>query len=195
MYSTDEYKKFKFKYGSYASWAIWDDNLSDPSIIDKNISHLHSKFVLLGLNISGPLDNKPWLNFHKGPSNVRKLKYACLDNILWGSYITDLFKDIPQKDSSELKKILTKDLIEENVNRFNEEMRAIKISENSTFIIFGNAASYYFNKYFRKGLKNSVIYHYHYSHYGVSDRGWVSSLWNKLKIHQDYDLTIKKIDN
>ena len=85
MYNLEEYKYFVSKYGSCASWAVWDHNdRSDPSIIGNNISQLHSRFVLLGLNISGLLEDTPWLNFHKGPSNVRKIKFACESNGLWG---------------------------------------------------------------------------------------------------------------
>lgn len=48
MYSLDEYEYLVSKYGSCASWAIWNQNdHSDPSIIANNISKLHSRFVLL----------------------------------------------------------------------------------------------------------------------------------------------------
>lgn len=188
MFSLDEYKYLVSKYGPYASWAIWNnDDHSDSSIIAKNIPQLHSRFVLLGLNISGPLENTPWLNFHKGPSNVRKIKFVCENTSLWGSYITDLFKGIPEKDSSKLKSMLTEEMIMENVDRFDEEMRDIKMSSDTIFIVFGNTAAFYFNNYFRRDYKNSAIYHYHYSHYGVSDKTWVESLWKKLNINQKFE--------
>jgi hypothetical protein len=62
-------------------------------------------------------------------------------------------------------------------------MRDIKINSGSTFIVFGNTAADYFNTYFKSHYKNPVIYHYHYSHYGVSDRQWVEMLWKKLNIN------------
>ena len=53
MYTLDKYNILKAKYGSVASWAIWNDkDLSDTSVIDKNYKELHSRYVLLGLNIS-----------------------------------------------------------------------------------------------------------------------------------------------
>lgn len=199
MFSDIEFNNLKKKYGSFASWAIWDyKNQSDTSIIDKNKSILHSKFVLLALNFS--LDTniiswRDWSNFHYGPSNVRKLKYACNNSFLKGSYMTDLFKNMVEKNSGKVGSLLNENIIKKNIEIFNEEMKNIKINKNSKFIIWGvpssNIASY-FNKYFRQNYSNPIIYHTHYSYYGISDREWVTSLWKKLNIIQDFDETIKK---
>jgi hypothetical protein len=65
MYSIDEYERLTLKYGPYASWAIWNhDSASDTAVIDQNFNQLHSKFILLGLNISRPLTKIFWSNFH-----------------------------------------------------------------------------------------------------------------------------------
>lgn len=196
MYSINEYKKLASKYGPYASWAIWDyKDQADSSVISKNFDQLHSKFVLLGLNISRPLANKPWSNFHAGPHNVRKLKYACNDNKLGGSYITDIFKGIVESQSTKFKNGLTDKIISGNVNLFNQEMGDIKINEDTKFIILGTPNSLLaqcFNHYFKQEYKNHVIYHYHYSYYGLTDRAWVGGLWDKLNINQNFDLTIEK---
>lgn len=98
VYSSEAYKNLIKKYASFASWAIWDDkNKGDTSIIEKNLNSLHSKFILLALNFSVELYKstwKNWSNFHFGLSNVRKLKFACNDNKIRGSYMTDLFKNM-----------------------------------------------------------------------------------------------------
>jgi hypothetical protein len=196
MYNNEEYNILASKYGSFASWAIWDyKNQSDASIIGENRGSLHSKFVLLALNFSQGLIKQTWGNFHYGPSNVRKIKFACDDNKLRGSYMTDLFKNMVEKNSAKVKNLLDEDLIKRNVDLFNQEMQDIKIDNDSTFVVWGVPSSelaLYFNKYFKQDYKNPIIYHTHYSYYGISDREWVTSLWGKLNIHQDYEVTVEK---
>ena len=196
MYNQNEYNNLISQYGAYASWAIWDHkDQKDPSIISQNIDHLHSRFILLGLSISRPLKEAPWSNFHHGPSNVRKLKYACNDTILRGSYITDIFKGIVEPASSKFSSAVTEKIIRENVNFFSQEMQDIRINDESQFIVFGAQNSLlarYFNKYFRHDRRNRIIYHYHYSYYGLSDEVWVESLWAKLGMDEDFDLVIRK---
>lgn len=171
------------KYGPYASWAIWNHkNASDTAVIDQNFNQLHSKFVLLGLNISRPLTNKPWVNFH-GNSHERKLKYACEDTILHGSYITDIFKSIDEPKSMKFEKLLTDKLINKNVNFFNQEMRDIKIDNDTQFIVLGNLTAKYFNKHFKQRYKNNIIFHLHYSCRGT-DKDWVNGFWRKLNINK-----------
>ena len=177
MYTQDEYNTLKTKYGAYSSWAIWDyQNESETSMIDENFTDLNANYVLLGLNISGSLRIEPWINFHGGKHD-RKLKYACNDTKLRGSYITDLFKDLPEAKSNRVKGQLTEEIIRENVKTFNQEMKDVKINSNSCFIVFGKQDSQIaqiFDKYFNQEHKNPVIYHYHYSYYGITDEACVS---------------------
>lgn len=195
MYSIEEYKKLTSKYGSYASWAIWDyENENDTSVINQNFNQLHSRYVFLGLNIASPLTEKSWINFHGGKHD-RKIKYACNDTKLRGSYLTDIFKGIVASRSTKFESILTDEIISKNVNLFNKEMRGIKINEVTQFIVFGPPNSLLakcFNKYFKQKYKNHVIYYYHYAYFTLTDKEWVNGLWKKLNINQNYDLTIKK---
>lgn len=190
-----EYKKIKEKYGFCSSWAIWDENEeSNTSVIDDNFSQLNSNHIFVALNISGPLAKKPWLNFHGGKHD-RKIKYACNDTILRGSYITDLFKEIEESKSGNLKKSLTEEVIKKNVDYFFQEMKDVGINLNSKFIIFGNKSSFIgqcFDKYFKRYFENEVVYYCHYSYYGISDKKWVEGLWRELKINADFDLIVKK---
>ena len=194
MYTSDKFARLTSKYGGYASWAIWDyQTQSDPSVINECSDELHSKFVLLALNISGTLNDQQWANFHYGPSNIRKLKYACNNTLLRGSYITDLFKGIPEKQSMMFKTLLTEKIIYENVDFFRKEMSDIGLDASSKFIVFGTPSSLiaqYFNQYFKGEFHNQVIYHYHYSYYGISDKEWVMGLWRKLGINQSFELTV-----
>ena len=195
MYNRDEYNSLTSKYGPYASWAIWNyEKESDPSVINQYFDQLHSKYVFLALNISYPLTNKPWSNFHGGRHD-RKLKYACNDNKLRGSYITDIFKGVAEPKSAKFKNILTDKIVSENVNLFNQEMGDIKITDDTKFIISVTQNSFIakcFNDYFKQKYKNHIIYHYHYSYYGLTDKAWVGGLWDKLNINQNFDLTIEK---
>jgi len=192
MYSKDEYKKLTLRYGSFASWAIWDyKNAYDTTIIDRNINDLHSKFILLGLNISRLLRQPIWSNFHDN-THARKLKYACNNTKIRGSYITDLFKDIPEPNAGNIDKVLTSRIINQNVILFNQEMEDIKINDKSTFIIFGNSVAKYFDKYFKKKYNNKAIFCQHYSYRMLKDKEWVMRFWEKININDNYDLTIKK---
>jgi len=195
MYNIDEYNTLASKYGSYASWAIWDyEKSTDTEIINRNFEQLHSKFVLLGLNISRPLTSKPWANFHDN-SHARKIKYACNDTLLRGSYITDLFKGVVEPQSAKFRNALTEKIISENVAFFNQEMRDIKMNDDTQFVVFGTPTSQIgqcFNSYFRQNNKNRIIYYYHYAYYTLTDKEWVMGFWKKLDIDQNFDITIQK---
>ncbi len=191
MYSLEEYENLKTKYGSYASWAIWDENdQKDTSVIDRYFDQLSPRYVFVGLNISAPLRDASWSNFHAGRHD-RKLKYACNDTVLRGSFLTDLFKGIPEAKSFRVNGMLTNDIIKENVSFFEQEMRDIKLKTESTLVILGGMASRYFDDYFKHLFNNEVIKYRHYSSYGT-DREWVEGLWNQLDIKQDFDPVIKR---
>lgn len=187
MYGLSEYNNLISKYGLYASWAIWNpEKPSDTAVIDKNIHQLHSTFVLLGLNVSRSLTNRPWSNFHDN-SHARKLRYACNNTKLRGSYITDLFKDIVEPKSNNLRSVLTEGVIEENILFFDQEMRDIQITDDTRFVIFGTPTSLLarcFNDYFKKRYKHQVTYYYHYSYFVLTDEQWVNGFWKVLGINQ-----------
>jgi len=195
MYSKIEYEMLVLKYGSCSSWAIWDHkNENDLSVIDKNFNQLNSQYIFLALNISGLLKNDAWKNFHGGKHD-RKLKYACNDTVLRGSYITDIFKGIPEVSSSRFEGLLTEEIINKNIDIFNQEMRDIKIGDSSKFVVLGvehSLVARCFQAYFRQSYKNSVIYYYHYSYYRLTDKEWVTGLWRKLNIDKNYSGVIKQ---
>lgn len=192
MYSTDEYNALVSKYGLLSSWAVWDYKIeSDLSIIDTNTNILNSKNVFLGLNISSSLKNIPWCNFHGGKHD-RKLKYACNDTILRGSYITDLFKDIPEVQSAKIEKHITPEIVAKNIGFFDQEMSDVKANSNSKFIVLGKKAEFYYKEYFDQKITNNVLYYPHYSSTRDTDKKWVLGLWKELGIHEDFDLIFNK---
>ena len=185
-----KYKEIKAKYSGYASWAVWDyKNAADTSIIENSIADLNSKQVFLALNISEPLKNKPWCNFHGGKHD-RKIKYASNNTKLRGSYITDLFKGIVEAKSNNFWSKLDQKLINDNVEFFKTEMIDLSITNKTRFILFGKENSTIanmFNKHFKPYFKNQVIYYYHYAYYGVTDKDWVEGLWSKLGIKANFE--------
>ena len=111
--------------------------------------------------------------------------------------MTDLFKNIVNSKSSDFYQFI-KDkpqLIQENVLKFEEEMRDIKISDATCFVILGTEKSItanFFRQYFQKYFANNkIIYHRHYSSRG-SDKEWVESIWESLNIASSFSEIIEK---
>ena len=199
MYSSEKFKELSEKYGQIASWAIWNySNPKDSRIIEKYIDQLNSRYVLIALNVSRDINKWPvWSNFHDN-THARKLKYACNDTELRGSYMTDLFKNVVKPRSTNIEKVLNKKKINENVDFFRQEMEDIGIDQNSQFIIFGvrgSTISRLYDQHFRKYFKNKVINSYHYSYFTKTDKEWVEKFWEETKINHDYDLILSKYKN
>lgn len=192
MYSDAEYNLLKGRYGSCASWAIWDkESLSNHKIIDTFIGDLHSRYVLIGLNKARDIDLYYWKNFHDY-THARKLAFACNDTILRGSYMTDLFKDLPEAIATNLDKSISKEKIEESVKYFIQEMQDLKVSSKTEFIIFGDIARKYYEHYFKKYFENSYKFARHYSDFRMSDVSWVAEFWEIMKIKGDAETIVMK---
>ena len=97
----------KKKYGRVASWAIWSASQSSDtsdismfegdSLVD-SIKIMNTRFVFVGLNISGPIDVcRPFGNFHGGKRDFM-LRDAIKDTVLEGAYMTDIIKLHPDKN-------------------------------------------------------------------------------------------------
>ena len=170
------------KYGTTSSWAIWNEhNMSDLSVIENSVLEWHAKFILIGLNTSKDIqDRPPWSNFHCGKHD-RKLMKACNRGFLRGSYLTDLFKDDNTTTGLELKtKIdLGQINIKEQVDRFSQEMNDVGVTTETKFVIFGNLANSLYKKHFLDYFDNVVIKARHYSDYSLSDEKWVKEFLGK----------------
>jgi len=181
-YSKSDFEYLTKKYGKYASWAIWNsEDEKDTKVIFTNKSLLNTKYVGVGLNISNPV--KTWGNF-RGGKHDRKLKQAFNESTIRGFYLTDIIKGVKDANSSNvLRKIRNNEInIREQMNFFIEEMCDIQITSKTTFIIFGNAAYYLFNKYLKEQFPyNKIIKHKHYSCRGT-DKDWVDSITKTLQL-------------
>jgi len=83
--------KLAKKYGMYSSWAVWNPaNPADARIIAANQNCLNASVVMIGLNVSRPIQT-PWQNFH-GADHARKLMFAFNDSPYRGAYMTDIIK-------------------------------------------------------------------------------------------------------
>ncbi len=180
------------KYAKTSSWAVWNNtNLSDVSFIEANKDILNSRLVGIGLNISGELSYN-WQNFHGGKHD-RKLAYALNESHFKGAYLTDLFKNINQKDSKILIDNIGANLsiINKHIDTFCEEMMDIGVNDKTIFLIFGVEKSYLgqiiSNLIKSKFQNNQFVYHYHYSYYKLTDKDWVEGLWKKIGISNNFE--------
>ena len=141
MISQENYDILKEKYGDASSWAVWNTdsepgrNIKDLSMFaSPDLTELNTGFVFVGLNRSGePKDGDagkkpdapgdPWFNFHAGRNDF-KLRYALRGTRYWGSYMTDVIKDLQETDSQKVKEIIKEhpERLEENLKVLREEL-------------------------------------------------------------------------
>ena len=166
----EDYLFVKRKYGGHASWALWADvgltpksNMEDLTIFDADTVHemLNPNNVLVGLNISGYILQKPFENFHGQGGGAFKIRYATKDTELWGAYLTDIIKDFPEKHSSNVMRYLRAhpELVERNIDSFKQELSDIG-STDPTIYAFGNDTFEILAKYVGSSLPVKKLTHY-----------------------------------
>lgn len=178
MISKDNYENLLNKYGDVASWTVWTrpdnrpkSNMRDLSVFNAPdlLNQLNNKYVFVALNGSGMHDNhfekdKAWHNFHS--DNPRghdyKLRYALNGTPFWGSYLTDIIKDIEGPDSNIVMKDIRNNpvIMKKNIELFNEELSLL--GGKPVIIALGDA-SYNLIKEYYKG-DNEVVKIKHYSY-------------------------------
>lgn len=174
MIDNCRFELMKRKYGHYASWAIWidrwikpKDNIGDLSVFntekdDSILKELNPNIVLVGLNISRPIEAKLG-NFHDPRPQAMdyKIRYALLKSPYWGAYITDIIKDFEQKISGKMMSYLKVNKIfeEENIITFRDELEVIG-SNNPEIVAFGRDVFKILNKHFSSEFEITAIPHY-----------------------------------
>lgn len=168
----------KRKYGSYSSWAVWapatkgpKSNISDLSLFDlaANPAMLHTlnpAVVMVGLNISRSFD-EPFRNFHD-PSpraNDFKIRYAFAHTPYYGSYMTDIIKNVEMVKSTDLQNHLRVNpaLVRSNIAMFREELCDLPCRQ-PTILAFGMAAFSLLAEHLLPAEYLSLIRLTHYSH-------------------------------
>jgi gas vesicle protein len=170
-----QYKRICKKYGETSSWAIWSKidssknathGVGDVSMFDESeiVNNLKMNIVFVGLNISQKIEGT-FANFHSISTKAKdyKIRYAIQGTCLEGGYMTDIIKDFEQKVSGNVRKYVNnnKDFLEENIDRFKEELKDIG-SKDPIIITFGNDAY----NILKKNIKSKKIYKItHYSHF------------------------------
>ena len=174
----DAYELSKKKYGYCASWAIWADegktatsNMDDVSFFDDDQIHtkLNPNIVLLALNFSKDIkfENK-FQNFHsggKGSGGAYKLRLMLKDTSFWGAYMTDIIKDLPEKDANKAYKIWKNDpvLRRKSLETFDQELKDIG-SVNPLIVCFGGEVFEIAQEHLSSKYKN-IVKLPHYSAY------------------------------
>ena len=151
----ETFLKIKNKFGDCGSWAIWREeketsksNIGDLTILDhtlnKNLlTQLKPEFVFVGLNFSTMENVAPFSNFHSSSSKAQdyKIRFALKDTKFWGSYMTDIIKNFPEKHSNLMMEVLNKDksLERKNIDIFIQELEVLNV-QNKKIIAFGGDA-------------------------------------------------------
>ena len=151
----DTFLEIKNNHGDCGSWAIWGEeeetpksNIGDLSILDptlntKLLAQLKPEIVFVGLNFSTMENVESFSNFHSSSSTAQdyKIRYALKDTKFWGSYMTDIIKNFPEKHSNLMMDVLNKDytLEKKNVDIFIQELEVLNV-QNKKIIAFGGDA-------------------------------------------------------
>lgn len=179
MMNKKVYQALEAKYKDLASWAVWADvgetvksNTGDMSIFQEAdiLNQLHGNFVIIAMNASEHAERKDkyegsWRMFHSDDNSRQqdfKMRYAFKDTALWGSYMTDLIKNHPDKDSSQVIQHIKNnpDVLEENIGFLKDELQIL--GGNPVLIALGGEVE----KWLRKGLDDTykLVKLTHYSH-------------------------------
>ena len=118
-----QYKKIMDNHGGTSSWCVFPEQ-------GKTLNTLNPNIILVGLNISNELPEL-FSNFHSG-QNDYKIRYATKNTMFWGSYMTDILKNYPEKNSQTVDKYLKsaegKLFEQQSVKSFEQELIELNIS-------------------------------------------------------------------
>lgn len=189
----EAYELAKKKYGYCASWAIWADegktpksNMDDVSFFDDDQIHtkLNPDIVLLALNFSKDIKfENNFQNFHGKGGGAYKLRLMLKGTSFLGAYMTDIIKDLPEKDANKAYKIWKNDpvLRRKSLETFDQELKDIG-SVNPLIVSFGGPASEIAHEHLSSKYKN-IVKMPHYSAYITIEE----QIEQMHKIIEDYE--------
>jgi len=185
------FELIKEKYGPVASWAIWDESdIRNLDIFDiekkpETLTKLKPQIVLVGLNISAPLEDK-FSNFHdaepgSSTTSLKKLLYALSGTPLEGAYMTDVIKYVVQPSSEKVMTHLKDNpRIElENVESFRKEIEYLGV-DNQVIVAMGNAAKCILNRNLEHEYRIKKIPHYGLSPLSRNEKNYKKNVEEKL---------------
>ena len=204
--------QLKKKFGKYGSWALWNEDGSIVSLINKDNFEFLIKpnIIFMGLNASYDLRKTfDWMNYHfiKDKENSSWKKEHCrkLAEVLQedefgmfkGAYMTDIIKSHYDSDSDIIARKIDKDktIIEESKQSFKKEMELLsKISESDKFLVICIGIKSF--EITKEIVENNVYKIYHYSNWSdKSNKDKEIKGYQKVqeKIRQDLRKIIKKL--
>jgi hypothetical protein len=174
--NAEHFFELKGKYGQHASFAIWSNPESknkamvgDLSVFEGEaligtLPQLHTRYILIGLNVSRSLIRGDFANFHDDSrySQDYKLRYALNGSALWGAYITDIFKDLEEVDSRKIMKFVNENngVVEKHIESLRVEIIDAARDEKPKIIAMGGASYRVLKKYFSSGFEILKVRHY-----------------------------------
>jgi len=180
MITKNVYEQLEENYKDQASWAVWapvgespKSNTGDMSVFeDPNILNiLHNNYVLVALNASEHAERKDsytgsWRMFHSdddGRQQDYKMRFAFKDTPIWGSYMTDIIKDHPDKSSEQVIKHVQNNpnVLQENIKELKKELSIL--GGKPTLIALGRKVETWLRK--ELGDEFNIVYLAHYSNY------------------------------
>jgi hypothetical protein len=195
MISLEKFLEIHKRFGHFASWAVWaeegdrpKENIDDLTVLDPEqnpvlLEILHGESIFLGLNISRRIE-RPFGNFHdpRPMATDFKIRSALRGTRYWGSYITDIIKDLEEKASGKMMSFLKadKDFELENIRRLREEIRVLG-SASPLLVAFGKDAE----SIARKNLSGEfeIIRVPHYANY-ISQEVYRFQVWSIIAERQ-----------
>ncbi|CAN5434452.1 hypothetical protein BH18ACI2_BH18ACI2_02980 [soil metagenome] len=170
------YNKMAERYGHDASWALWNDaHPVDTRIISESLHELHTRVVMVGLNISAQIPGT-WLNFRDGDKPARLRRMFNHSNYR-GAYMTDLIKGVIGGESDEIMRRVKpgeSDRIDmgQHIAAFREEMNLLGVERNALFILFGNGVTHLYENSDLKDLYPNHVKCEHYSNRFTNHEKW-----------------------
>lgn len=176
--NAEHFFALKEKYGQHASFAIWsnpesknkamvgDLSVFEGEALTGTLPQLHTRYILIGLNVSRSLIRGDFANFHDDSrySQDYKLRYAINGSALWGAYITDIFKDVEEVDSARIMKFMNKNsyVVDYHIENLRNEIADISPHESTKIVAIGAASYTVLKKYF--SASHEVLRIRHYAH-------------------------------
>lgn len=197
MINQETYNDLEEKYKDVASWAIWSpegdtptSNTGDMTVFDNPdlLNLLHSDFVFIALNASVHAERKDgytgsWRMFHSDDNRRQKdfkLRYAVVGTPYEGSYMTDLIKNHPDKNSNEVQKYCRNNpqTVVDNIEVLKEEL---KILGGKPVLVAMGKIVYEYLKENCIGENYEIVAIDHYSFAGTSKQELREQLLSHIK--------------
>lgn len=182
-----QYDTIKKEFGAFASWAVWrercggkpKDFVGDMTCFDEDkrnelLPKLKPGIIMAALNFSCEVfDELPFRNFHDPRPHAQdyKIRHAFENTNYYGAYMTDVIKNLQNKNSGEVLRFVRNNtgVLEENMKIFRNEIAALANGNPPVIICFGIAAHTILSKTLGQTEYCRLVKVPHYSHHINAD--------------------------